>query len=108
MVVGEVPRLLEPHHAQSGGDGAPTGGQYGSHERTRTCAHVGAVNPSLKGCIHRASLGGTSRRELPSRITPPNRCRGRDSPATDQPRIRRSITLDSTPASRKMAKVQLS
>src|ERR1700727_467092 len=30
-----------------------------------------------------------------------------DSPAADQPRIRRSITLDSTPAKQKMAKVQL-
>src|SRR6202020_120315 len=30
-----------------------------------------------------------------------------DSPAADQPRIRRSITLDSTPAKQKMAKAQL-
>src|ERR1700733_6206271 len=44
---------------------------------TRTCSHAGAVKPSLNGCIHSASLAGTSRLELPSLITPPNRRPGR-------------------------------
>src|ERR1700677_1671435 len=44
---------------------------------TRTGSHVGAVKPSLNGCIHSASVAGTSRLELPSLITPPNRRPGR-------------------------------
>ena len=68
--------------------------------KTRTCCHVGAVKPLTEGCIHLASLAGTSRLELPSRISPPNRFSGETSPATDQRQILGSITFNSTPASR--------
>jgi hypothetical protein len=43
---------------------------------TSTCGHVGAVKPSLNGCIHAVSLVDTMRLEHSPGMTSPNRCFG--------------------------------
>ena len=74
---------------------------------TRTCSHVGAVKPSLKGSIHSASLAGTSRLELPSRITPPNRRPGETRPQKISRESGARSHWIQRQANQKMAKVQL-